>query len=335
MTTLRDVAARAGVSVSVASRVLNADPEVRAREETRARVIEAAKELAYVPNFVGRALRRQRSHLVALVVPDVTNATFSDLNRGVEDEALARGYSVVLGSSSSLLPENGGLGRLLDDRRVDGALVQKSDAATLDDISGFRFDRERVVFVNAGVIDDVSTVALDDEAGGALAAEHLISLGHRRFGLANGLPSADTGSRRGAGVRRALQAAGIEAPVETNRGYTLEAGRAAARDMLVRDDRPSAIVVANVNAAFGVLLEAAALGIRVPDELSVIGIHDVWEAEIPSPALTTVRMPMVELGRRSVGMLLDRLGGAGVEHEVVRDPAPLVITRASTAPFSR
>lgn len=331
MVTLRDVAARAGVSVSVASRVLNADPEVRAREETRTRVLDAARELAYVPNSVGRSLRRQRSQLLALVVPDVTNATFSDLNRGVESAAASQGYSVVLGSSASMLPENGGLERLLNERRVDGALVQKGDGSTLDDIAAMSFDRGRVVFVNAGSIDGVSTVALDDQAGGALAAQHLLDLGHRRIGLVNGLPSADTGLRRGEGVRTALAEAGLAPVAETTLGYGLDSGRAAAREMLSTEDRPTAIVVANVNAAFGVLLEAARLGIPVPGRLSVVGVHDVWEAEIPAPALTTVRMPMVELGERAVEMLLARLAGAAVRHDVVLDPPPSMVLRASTS----
>src|SRR4051794_37521152 len=168
MATLRDVAAQAGVSISVASRILNDDPQVRARADTRERVLTAATSLGYAPNVAGRSLRKARSHLLALVVPDVTNATFSDLTRGVEDEALHRGYSLLLGSSARMQPGNTGFSRLLAERRVDGVLLQKSDDTPPEEIERALVDRSQVTLVNSGPADGISTVALDDEAAGEL-----------------------------------------------------------------------------------------------------------------------------------------------------------------------
>ncbi|MVA74694.1 LacI family DNA-binding transcriptional regulator [Auraticoccus sp. F435] len=334
MATLRDVAAHAGVSISVASRVLNDDPEVRIRAETRQRVVDAARLLSYAPNSAGRSLRKARSSVLALVVPDVTNATFTDLTRGVEEEALRRGYSVLLGSSERMQPGTQGFSRLLSERRVDGVLLQKGDDTRGELVTSALTDHRQITFVNSGPVEDISTVALDDQTGAALATQHLLDLGHRRIGLVNGLPTADTGRRRAEGFATALAGAGLRADERhvTELGYTLPAGRNAARLILSRPHPPTAVVVANVNAAFGVLLEAREMGVDVPGSLSVVAVHDVWEADIPVPALTTVKMPMVELGATAVSELLDRISGGPARHAVVRDPAPVVVLRESTAP---
>lgn len=332
MATLKDIAKHSGVSVSVVSRVLNGDPEVRARPETRERIVRAAELLKYAPNSAGRNLRNSRTHLIALVVPDVTNATFADLAGAVEAEAVEQGYSVLLGSSLQTQPGAPGFSRLLDERRVDGVLLQKRDEVDAALVSGALSDLRRVVFVNSGPVPGVSTVALPDEAGAGVAADHLLSQGHRRIGFVGGV--SDTSIRREAGVRRALEAAGGElSPRSVTRlGYTLDAGRDAARLLLGRSERPTAVVVANANAAFGVLLETREMGLRVPDDLSVVAIHDVAHAVISDPPLTTVRMPMVELGRVSVAALLRRIAGGDVEHLTITDVDPSLVPRASVAP---
>lgn len=336
MATLKDVAAQSGVSVSVVSRVLNGDPNVRARQETRDRIMAASKELNYSPNSAGRNLRNSRTHLFALVVPDVTNATFAELASAVEAEAAERGYSVLLGSSEYTQPGAPGFSQLLDERRVDGVLLQKHDEVAIATIAEPLSHRQqhRVVFVNSGPVPGFSAVALPDEQGARVAADRLLDAGHRRIAFAGG--RSDTSVRREAGMRSALEArgAGLGAHDSTAFGYTLEAGRVAARALLDTADRPSAIVVANANAAFGVLLEARELGLRVPEDVSVIAMHDVAHAVISSPALTTVRMPMAELGRTAVAALVRRIEGGDAEHLTVNGAEPVVVERASVAPFA-
>ncbi|QOR70555.1 LacI family DNA-binding transcriptional regulator [Ruania alkalisoli] len=335
MVTLRDVASHAGVSVSVVSRVLNSDPTIRIRPETRERVVESARLLRYAPNSAGRSLRRARTHLLALVVPDVTNATFTDLVNGVEARALDHSYSVLLASSPRMQPGSEGFNRLLNERLVDGVLLQKDDSAPTDLVARALTHPEHTVMINSGPVDGVRTIGLDDVAAGALATRHLLELGHRSIGYVGGVPASDTSSRRQQGVERELGEAGLTLPREhvTTLGYTYRSARDAVRLLLGREPRPTALVVGNVNAGIGALTEAAQMGISVPEELSVVAIHDIWPAITCAPALTTIRLPMGALGSTAVDMLLDGAGADRVDpiSRVVEDPAPELVLRASTA----
>jgi LacI family transcriptional regulator len=326
MTTLKDVAEHSGVSISIASRILNGDASVRARQETKDRVMRSAELLRYVPNSAGRNLRRSRTNLIALVVPDVTNATFADLAGAIESEAVDRGSLMLLGSSQEAQPGAPGFARVLEERRVDGVILQKHDGADAELVARSLSDPRRVVFVNSGPVTEVSSVALPDRDAARLATEYLQRRGHENIGFVGGL--AGTGTEREEGVREALTAGGASLVFATHLGYTLATGRDAARILLTRENRPTALVVANVNAAFGVLLEARELGIRVPDELSIIAIHDVEHAALTDPGLTTVRMPMEQLGRAAVAALVRRLDGGDVEHLTV-DGEVEVIERGS------
>ena len=333
MVTLRDVAGHAGVSISVVSRVLNADPTIRIRPETRARVMESARLLRYAPNSAGRSLRRARSHLLALVVPDVTNATFTDLVNGVESRALDHGYSVLLASSPRMQPGSDGFTRLLDERVVDGVLLQKDDGAPAELVARALTHPERTVLINTGPVPGTTTIALDDEAAGALAAEHLIELGHRHIGFIGGVPTSDTSARRQQGVAAALERAGERLAPEhlTQLGYTYRSGRDAVRLLLSRRPAPTALVVGNVNAGIGVLAEAHQMGVSVPSELSVVAIHDIWPAITCTPALTTVRMPMAALGSMAVEVLLRDLEHNEEAALLVSDPPVELVLRESTA----
>ncbi|MGL4256959.1 LacI family DNA-binding transcriptional regulator [Microbacterium sp.] len=332
MATLSDVAARAGVSVSAVSRVLSDAPSARVSEATRQRIHDAAAELGYRPNFAARALKFARTNVVGLVVPDLTNAIFTELMRGVEDEAHRRGYMVLLARAEEMLDDEEPIPRLIGEGRVDGVLVQVGDNMRPQDLESLVTGKLPVVFVNSVPPQGVGSVVLDDERGLRLATQHLIDLGHTRIALVNGLPASDTARRREAGFRATMADAGLEVREDyiTRLGYDPRSGGVALSELAARDTPPSAVVVANVNAAHGALLEARRLGLTVPEDLSIVAMHDAWTAENAWPPLTTVRMPLYELGRTAMAAVFDRITAGTVSDVVVRDPAPALVVREST-----
>jgi LacI family transcriptional regulator len=330
--TLSDVARRAGVSISAVSRVLSNAPEARVSTETRARIKQAAADLAYRPNFAGRALKFSRTNVIALVVPDLTNAFVTDLMLGVEDEALERDYMVLLGRTEDLEPGGEMVSRLIGEGRVDGMVVQVADHASASEVADLVEAGYPIVFLNSIQAGHRGGVVLDDEAGARLATEHLVGLGHRRIAMVGGLPQAYTARRRVNGFREAMAAADLPVPESavTRLGYHPKDGREALRTLVGQPEPPTGLVVANLNAAIGVLSEARNLGLQVPEDLSVISVHDAWTAENTWPPLTTVKMPMYQLGRAAVAGLYARLHGEDVRDHVVTDPAPRLVLRQST-----
>jgi LacI family transcriptional regulator len=331
MARLADIAELAGVSVGLVSRVLNDDPATRATPETRERIVRLASELGYRPHYAGRALKFARTNTIALVVPDLTNVFFTELARGVEDESRRLGYTVLLGRSESLTDRTQ-ISRLLDEGRVDGFLLQGRDDETTQSLTRL-IGRAPVVLINARIEDRPGSVMIDDQAAGRTATEHLLERGHRKIGLINGLPTSLTARRREEGYKEALRASGISSRADrvTRLGYAVSSAAPALDRVMSRRDPPSALVVANVNAALGVLTHARHLGYRVPDDLSVIAIHDAWTADHTWPPLTTVRMPLYDLGIRAVAALKDCLSGRDLMDHIVSTVPPLLIERESVA----
>lgn len=332
MATLSDVAQRAGVSISAVSRVLTDAPGARVSQQTRARIKAAAAELSYRPNFAGRALKSARTNVIALIAPDLTNALHAELVLGVEDEADRRGYMLLLGRAEDLQPGGEMISRLIGEGRVDGLLVQVGDTTTPKQLQELISANLPVIFMSSIAAGHPSGVVLQDEEGARIATQHLIDLGHHDIGLVGGLASTYTAKRRLAGFRGSMRGAGL--PVNpswvTNLGYRPDQGRAALRQIMSRPTRPTALVVSNVNAAIGALSEARREGLVVPDDLSIVSVHDAWTAENTWPPLTAVKMAMYELGRAAVSALYNRLHGLVVEDHIVSDPVPRLIVREST-----
>jgi len=331
MVKLTDVAALAGVSPSAASRVLSGDSTVRVSEETRARVLHAARELDYVPNHAGRSLRTSRSSTIALVVPELTSAVFDELANGVDKEAAARGLALVLGRAERVRDDDSWLRRMLSESRIDGVILQLPEGTEPSELEAMVARDTPIVLINS--LDDgpLSTIVLDDAAGVRTAVEHLRSLGHEQIGLVGGLSSNPTAHRRYAGFRSAMEAAGL--PVRddwvTWEGYAGTDGRSAIDVLESRGPLPTGLVVANLNAALGALAAIHARALRVPSDVSIVALHDVWYADATWPPITTVRMPLRELGIAAVARVVD--GGNMPTHDTVRSPEPVLIVRQSTA----
>lgn len=333
MVTLTDVAQRAGVSISVVSRVLNNDLQVRTRPETRDRVLQAAADLGYRPNYAGRALRSARTHTIALIVPDVFNGAFAPLFLGVQDEAEQQDYVVLLARAEDAHTDSTVVRHLVDERRVDGLVLQKEDGSPSEDWLLASAARTPIVTLNSGETPGIPSVHLDDAGAGRIATERLLAAGHRRIGMVNGLPSSGTAQQRHHGYRDALREAGVR-PLKrwtTWLGYGAATAQEALRSLLDAAEPPTAVVVANVNAAMAVLVAARRRGLVVPTDLSVVGIHDLPAADNTWPPLTTVRMPMYELGQLGARLLLGGIRGAQVATSSMTRTPPELVERESVS----
>jgi len=331
MVKLTDVAALAGVSTSAASRVLSGDATVRVSEATRERVLDAARHLDYVPNHAGRSLRTSRSSTIALVVPDVTSAVFAELASGADQEAAARGLAIVLGRAERLHDDDDWLRRMLGESRIDGVILQLPEGIEPVELDAMVASETPIVIINSSDDGPLNTIVLDDAAGIRTAVDHLRSLGHERIGLVGGRADHATARRREGGFRSAMRDDALPVRDEwiTRLGYAGADGRSAIDELERRGPLPTALVVANLNAALGVLAAVHTRELRVPNDVSIVALHDVWYADATWPPITTVRMPLRELGAAAVARVADE--HRTVTHTTIDSPAPLLIVRQSTA----
>ena len=327
-----DVARAADVGTSTASRVLNGDPSVSIRPETRERILLAARELNYRPNAFARGLKLARTMTLGMVIPNLAYPVNAEIIRGAERRAAAAGYIMVLADAEEFLQTGEAYRRLLLERRVDGLLIASATTTErfLEELSSRALP---FVLVNRRVPRVGPSVTVDDARGMELAVEQLVRLGHRRIAHIAGPRSADTARRRLAGFRAGLLAAGIrpsqEHVVETS--LTEEDGFRAMRDLLVLDRCPTAVAIWSLAAAIGALAAAKRQDIRVPEELSIVTFHDAPLAAYLDPPLTAVRMPLAEMAEQSVECLLQMIAGEPVESVVIATP-PVLVGRGSTAP---
>lgn len=330
MATIKDVAKRAGVSVATVSHVINGTRPVS--PDTAAKVWKAIKELDYHPNAVARSLRTRVTHVIGVVVSDITNPFFATLVRGAEDAAIEAGYSLIVCNSDEDLGKEDLYVNMLRRRRMDGLLIAPvrdgaSPAVRELSRSGMPF-----VFIDRkakGIAAD--SVLSDNFRGAYLATSHLIERGHERIGIVLGIPGATTTEERYAGYRAALREAGVGGDRELVAfgEYRTNGGYRCARGFLARRRPPTAIFSTNNLMTLGVLKALFAAGIRVPREMAVIGFDDLEWAEMGQPPLTVVTQRPYEIGNRAVKLLLERLGGYRGEPREIRVPVDLLV-RGST-----
>jgi LacI family transcriptional regulator len=330
---LRDVAARANVHVSVASRVLNETSGVSFRDETRSRIFAAARQLNYRPNALGRGLRLQRTMTLAMVVPNISGAVSFEIIQGAERQAAEAGYVMLLADADEFTHTSEALKRLLYEGRADGLVVA---SATSDEKLPAELNREALPYV---VVNRMATglgpnVIENDEAGVELGVRHLAGLGHVSIAHIAGPPSADTGVRRLLGYRSALDA--LELPAAPERiisgPFTEAGGYEAMQRLLALSPRPTAVSVSSLSAAIGALAAVRDAGLRVPHDISVVGFHDATIAEYVDPPLTTIHMPLAELGALAVQCLIRLIGGASLPETTKVTSPPELVRRRSTAP---
>lgn len=328
--TLADVARLARVDPSVVSRVINSDDRLVIKTATRERVLAAIHELNYHPNAAARSLRTAQSGAFGLLIPDFANPIYAEIIKGAEAAAAEAGAVLLTATADPARPQR--YVEMLVSGRVEGLLLAASDLDR-DVVAAMVSSGRPLVSINQRVPGIERAILADDERASRLVVEHLRELGHTHIAHIRGPATSDTAKRRLAGYRRAMRNGGLEAGPVLGDGYTTAAGAAAMRELLALRPRPTAVLVANVAAALGALSAAAQAGTDLPGELSVAAIHDIPLADHLVPALTTVRMPLAQIGGAGVRALIGE-DGAGSGTAVVRTPTELIV-RESTGPPRR
>lgn len=337
MPTIDEIARLAQVSPATVSKVVNNRPYVSA--ETRRRIERVIAETGFVPSQRARGLSQRRSYVLGLMVPYTSDQLFSDphlleIMRGIEAEANQREYNLLLSTARAPADAASACVRLLRSDVIDAAVVvetldlQPVTAALLEQPAPW------AVIGYAEQTATNHTVHADDYGGALAAMHHLLDLGHRRIGLITSNPRPFALEERLRGVRDALAAAGLmldDALIAVG-DFSTASGEQAAHVLLAHPQPPTAIFALNDRMAFGVVRVAAERGLRVPEDLSVVGFDDISQAALLTPALTTVRQPGYALGAAAARLLFALLDG-----DTPAPPAPIpteLVLRGSTAPLA-
>ncbi len=328
--TIFDVARVSGVSHATVSRVVNGRGNVQ--DETRQRVEAAMRDLGYVANVSARALASGRTHVIGLLTQEVDDVLFTSVLRGVDEQATAQGYDVLLCTTHARRGTEGEYTARLSRGMVDGLLILMPRGLP-DWVQRLHADGFPLVLIDHDEDApgyDVVTAA--NRAGARDAVRYLIGLGHRRIGLITGREDVGASRSRLAGYQDAMSAADLDVRSEDvlTGDFTESRGRLAAIEMLSRPDRPTAILASSDLTAFGVMGAAAELGVPVPGDLSVVGFDDIPAAARVRPALTTIRHPARAMGRTAVSRLLRRLADPAVVPDTFALDTELIV-RASAA----
>jgi len=315
MATIKEVSKRAGVSVGTVSHFLTGRFSVSPGR--RNRILAAMSELNYQPNHVARSLKLSRTHMLGMVVSDITNPFFSHMVRGAEDIALNRNYLLLTFNSDDHVEREIQFLTVLRTRRVDGVLLVIAPSQV------FPHHVEELIASGTPVVCldrvpqglRVDSVTVDNIRGSRECVEHLIDEGHRRIAILTGPLLLQTARERLQGYKQALKARNLAIdPVLVGEGnFRVEAGHKLARNLLARVDRPTAMFVSNGLMAVGVLKAMSELGLECPRDLALASFDDLALSDVLRPPLTTVVQPAYEIGRRGAALLIDRIASGSTK----------------------
>jgi LacI family transcriptional regulator len=331
--TISDVAEGAGVSIKTVSRVFNEEPNVR--EETRKRVLQVVAELDYHPNMAARSLAGRKSFLIGLLYDNPCANYILGLQNGSLDRLRDDKWRLLVVPCEDSARMGGKTVSMVRSAGVGGVILTSpicDNAEIVNELIAARIPMVRIAPAdNVGVDAIAPSVGMDDRSAAADITRHLIELGHRRIAIILGDATHSSNNERYAGFRRALDEAGIALdPSLIGQGlYTFESGLEAARKLLARRDRPTAIFAQNDDMAAGAIIAAGELGIAIPDELSVAGFDDSQIASTVWPRITTIRQPIRAMAQAATDALIRIMEGSNrlPEHRVM--PYELIL-RGST-----
>jgi LacI family transcriptional regulator len=326
---LKDVAARAGVSFQTASKVLNGNHRV-VSEATRERILAAARELGYLRNALAHGLVTSSTYTIGVIGDDLGDRVLAQFLVGAEQEARRHGHSVLISTTDRDRADFEGCVRQLLERRVDGILAAAPHSENDPGIGDLLRGRVPAVSIHHVPGGSVPVVGSDHAETGRLAAEHLLGLGHRQIATIAGPTARRVTRSRLRGFRTALDQAGVALPEARLAGadWSAATGFAAMRELVARDPTITAVFAQNDDMATGALAALRQLGRRVPEDCAVVGCDDLPQAPFLIPPLTSIHIPFRATGQAAMALLLDRI--SDTEHaDRVLMPVHL-IARAST-----
>ena len=331
--TRNDVAFAAGVSPATVSYVVNDGPRP-VSPETRKKVLEVINRLGYQPNAVARNLRRQRTSTLGLILPDTHNPYFAEVARAVEQTAFERGFTVMICHTDYNLDRELHYVSVLIAERAAGVIWFPATNSAEPARLLTEYDVPLVVLDRQVEGSQATSVLADNFRGGYIAAQHLIELGHRKIGCITRPFDLYHSQERVRGYQAALRNAGlpIEERLAVKGGFRLEDGRAAAFRLLDQHRDMTAIFAYNDFMAIGALRAVIERGLRVPEDVSVVGFDDIPQSAFTCPALTTVRQPKHEMGCQGAGLLLDLIDGKSPPEGTIGTLGVELIVRETTGP---
>lgn len=332
MPTMKDVAAAAQVSIATVSATLRQSAYVS--QELKDRVLKAVAELGYEPNSMASGLKRGKTSLIGLIVPDITNPFFTEFVDLVQRDAMQAGYSVLLAISEQDPERQAALVRLMRSHQAEGTILCAIGSAEACRQLAPQAGKMKLVFVDnapEGIAAD--GIVLNNQRAAMLATEHLLAQGHTRVATIAGPTGQSPGAERLEGFLRSMREHGLEVPGELIRvGHFLtEPGYEASRQLLAVKPRPTAVFVANNHMLIGLMRAVSEAGLAVPSDISVASIDDFPWAAAFSPAITTVRQPIAAMATAALRQLLGRIDGdESAPRTLVLQPE--LVVRASCAP---
>ena len=330
--TIEDVAQRAQVSRATVSRVLNNNSRVD--ETLRARVLEAVQVLGYQPNHVARRLRARSSTVIGLIISDIQNPYFISVIRGVEDTSYTQHMSVVLCNSDEDVAKQQLYLQLMESEHVAGLIIVPANSH--DNAGLVRLKQAGIPIILLDRIVEtlqVDAVKVDNVRGAYEAVNHLIVLGHQQIGMISGFKHLTTGDERYHGYRDALNAAGLPIDDKLVRfgDFKTESGYRLTRELMSAPNPPQALFVANNLMTLGAMRALRELGVRIPEDIALVGFDDMpWSGELFSP-LTAVSQPTYELGQEAVQLLMRRISQPNAPYRTVVLQTQLIVRESSGA----
>lgn len=315
--TMRDVARLAGVSQPTVSRVLNqANTTISISEETRSKVLAAIEQLNYRPNVLARSLRTQKTQMIAVLIADISNSFYHGIVRAIQDVAHECGYDVMIANSDHIYENEKHFCEAVTRRPVDGVIMvpQHLTVHDLDEL----ITRTHAPVVALGQHIDhpfIDVIYVQDEGAVYDATHWLIdALGHQQIGIISVPDDLPPGPRRLRGFMQALSDRGLSVSPEhiVIGDFTLDSGRAAAQKLLQNDRLPTALLVLNDLMAIGVMLTLQNAGVRVPEDVAIVGFDDIPEAQIVRPALTTIAHDSADIGQKLATCLFERIANPDI-----------------------